>query len=118
MEIFLDASTASIAGGRLKPTSSGRKMELWGSFEICDEQGKSVTGNYGNYLGFVTSGLPDENGNPTNAEGIGMVVENHGALKVTKDNIGLQFSGTTTDGGSGFISISGKALTISTANTQ
>lgn len=118
MEIFLDASTASIAGGRLKPTSSGRKMELWGSFEICDEKGNSVTGNYGNYLGFVTSGLPDENGNPTNAEGIGMVVENHGALKVTKDNIGLQFGGTATSGGGGFISISGKALTISTVNTQ
>ena len=116
--IYLDAPNAAICGGRLKPSLDGYKMEVWGSFEICNSEGKTVTDTTGNYLGYVTSGLPDKNGNPTNAPGIGMVVEGYGALKVTKDNIGLQYGGSEVSGGSGFISISSQALTISTANTE
>jgi hypothetical protein len=54
-KISLDASTASITGGRLKPSLDGSRMELWGSLEVCDTSGSAIAG--GNYFGAVTSNI-------------------------------------------------------------
>ena len=108
-KIYLDAPNAAICGGRLKPSLDGSRMEVWGSLEIRKEDGSTLTGVSGNYIGHVTSGLPDKNGNIIDAHGIGMSVEGAGTLKVTTANIGLQFNGSISGG---FISISDQALTL------
>ena len=98
--IILDAENAAICGGKLKPLGSER-MKVCGSLEICDANGNSVTENGINHIGRVASGLPDANGNVSGTPGIGLSVEGYAALKVTEENIGLQYSN-----GGGYISIS------------
>ena len=54
--------------------------------------------------------MPDENGDLTEAPGIGLVLEGVAAVKATTDNIGLQYL----DGG--FISISKSSVNITACN--
>jgi hypothetical protein len=110
-KIILDAKNAAICGGKLKPLDSDHRMKLCGSLEICDEYGDSVTKDGTNHIGYVESGL-SVNGVISKAPGIGLSVDGYATLKVTEDNIGLQYGHEGSVGG--YISISDGVIGMGT----
>jgi hypothetical protein len=107
--IYLDAPNAAICGGRLKPTLNnegapeGPLMELWGALTIKKSNGGSITGEKNNYIGYIASALP----NAKDKNGIGLVIEDVGEVKITEANAALSYK-------SMFISLGSDEMRLST----